>query len=87
MSLSLLPLKTHCVGERCALNLSRAQTSSRWCGVKARRGEGGCQLRCRPLRLTMAQNYGVRHQKPSSWCDVENIHSLTRAEHRVEFVV
>ncbi|GFS84783.1 hypothetical protein TNCV_2956801 [Trichonephila clavipes] len=28
-----VPLKTRRVGERCTLNLSRAQTSSRWCGV------------------------------------------------------
>ncbi|GFT49562.1 hypothetical protein TNCV_3367311 [Trichonephila clavipes] len=27
-----VPIKTHCVGERCMLNLSRAQTSSHWCG-------------------------------------------------------
>ncbi|GFW37937.1 hypothetical protein TNCV_4631381 [Trichonephila clavipes] len=33
MSSSLVPLKTRRVGKRCTLNLSRAQTSSRWCGV------------------------------------------------------
>ncbi|GFS48051.1 hypothetical protein TNCV_3599781 [Trichonephila clavipes] len=38
MSSSPLPLKTHCVGQRCMLNLSRAETSSRWCGVIVRRG-------------------------------------------------
>ncbi|GFU85319.1 uncharacterized protein TNCV_2386241 [Trichonephila clavipes] len=37
-SSSPVPLKTHRVGERCTLNLSRAQTSSRWCGVVVRRG-------------------------------------------------
>ncbi|GFT16044.1 hypothetical protein TNCV_3315811 [Trichonephila clavipes] len=26
-------IKTHNVGQRCTLNLSRAETSSRWCGV------------------------------------------------------
>ncbi|GFU05287.1 hypothetical protein TNCV_964711 [Trichonephila clavipes] len=26
------------VGKRCTLNLSRSQTSSRWCGVVVRRG-------------------------------------------------
>ncbi|GFW07430.1 uncharacterized protein TNCV_866021 [Trichonephila clavipes] len=56
-------LKTRRVGQRCTLNLSRAETSSRWCGVVARRG--GCQLRCRPRHLTMVQNYVVRRQKPS----------------------
>ncbi|GFT30953.1 hypothetical protein TNCV_1683251 [Trichonephila clavipes] len=39
-SSSPVPLKTHRVGERCTLNLSRAQTSSRWSGVVVRR-EGG----------------------------------------------
>ncbi|GFW97451.1 uncharacterized protein TNCV_4991271 [Trichonephila clavipes] len=33
-----VPLKTRCVGQRCTLNLSRAETSSRWCGVVVRRG-------------------------------------------------
>ncbi|GFS54564.1 uncharacterized protein TNCV_2748901 [Trichonephila clavipes] len=41
-SLSPVPLKTRHVGQRCTLNLSRAETSSRWCGVVVRRG--GCQL-------------------------------------------
>ncbi|GFX21550.1 transposable element Tcb1 transposase [Trichonephila clavipes] len=50
-----VPLKTRRVGQRCTLNLSRAETSSRWCGVVVRRG--GCQLRCRPRHLTMVQNY------------------------------
>ncbi|PRD34037.1 UNVERIFIED_CONTAM: hypothetical protein NCL1_15828 [Trichonephila clavipes] len=33
MSSSPEPLKTRRVGKRCKLNLSGAQTSSRWCGV------------------------------------------------------
>ncbi|GFW97473.1 glutamyl aminopeptidase [Trichonephila clavipes] len=37
-SSSPVPLKTRRVGERCMLNLSRAQASSRWCGVVVRRG-------------------------------------------------
>ncbi|GFX76650.1 hypothetical protein TNCV_3163681 [Trichonephila clavipes] len=32
------PLKTFRVGERCTLSLSRAKTSSHWCGVVVRRG-------------------------------------------------
>ncbi|GFW67495.1 uncharacterized protein TNCV_3391661 [Trichonephila clavipes] len=60
---SPVPLKTRRVGQRCTLNLSRAETSSRWCGVVVRRG--GCQLRCRPRHLTMVQNYVDRRQKPS----------------------
>ncbi|GFX29749.1 uncharacterized protein TNCV_2750831 [Trichonephila clavipes] len=38
MSSSRVPLKTHRVGKRCTLNLLRAQTSSRWCGVVVKRG-------------------------------------------------
>ncbi|GFV00739.1 uncharacterized protein TNCV_1385581 [Trichonephila clavipes] len=60
-SSSPVPLKTRRVGQRCTLNLSRAETSSRWCGVVVRRG--GSQLRCRPRHLTMVQNDVVRRQK------------------------
>ncbi|GFX44873.1 uncharacterized protein TNCV_3429221 [Trichonephila clavipes] len=38
MSSSPVPLKTRRVGQRCTLNLSRAETSSRWCDVVVRRG-------------------------------------------------
>ncbi|GFW06307.1 uncharacterized protein TNCV_37811 [Trichonephila clavipes] len=38
MSSSPAPLKTRRVGQRCTLNLSRAETSSRWCGVVVKRG-------------------------------------------------
>ncbi|GFY23423.1 uncharacterized protein TNCV_3941161 [Trichonephila clavipes] len=37
-SSSPVPLMTRRVGQRCTLNLSRAETSSRWCGVVVRRG-------------------------------------------------
>ncbi|GFV84005.1 uncharacterized protein TNCV_1480071 [Trichonephila clavipes] len=37
-SSSPVPLKTRRVGQRCTLKLSRAETSSRWCGVVVRRG-------------------------------------------------
>ncbi|GFY09607.1 uncharacterized protein TNCV_381021 [Trichonephila clavipes] len=49
-----VPLKPRRVGQQCTLNLSRAETSSRWCGVVVRREE--CQLRCRPRNLTVVQN-------------------------------
>ncbi|GFX56006.1 uncharacterized protein TNCV_1953261 [Trichonephila clavipes] len=62
-SSSPVPLKTRRVGQRCTLNLSRAETSSRWCGVVVRGGVS--QLGCRPRHLTMVQNYVVRRQKPS----------------------
>ncbi|GFU11850.1 uncharacterized protein TNCV_1163031 [Trichonephila clavipes] len=63
MSSSQVLLKTHSVGQRCTLNLSRAKTSSRWCGVEDRRG--WCQFKCRPRLLAMIQKYVVRRQKPS----------------------
>ncbi|GFU00715.1 uncharacterized protein TNCV_4818731 [Trichonephila clavipes] len=40
-SSSPVPLKTRRVGQQCTLNLSRAETSSRWYGVVVRRG-GAC---------------------------------------------
>ncbi|GFX44690.1 uncharacterized protein TNCV_2427741 [Trichonephila clavipes] len=66
-----VPLKTRRV--RCTLNLSRAETSSRWCGVVVRRGVPA-QVSSNsvvvgkgvPLASTsMVQNYVVRRQKPS----------------------
>ncbi|GFW20676.1 uncharacterized protein TNCV_1048991 [Trichonephila clavipes] len=53
-SLSPVPLKTRRVGQRCTLNLSGAETSSRWYGVVVWRE--GCQLRCHPRHLTMILN-------------------------------
>ncbi|GFT09213.1 uncharacterized protein TNCV_4106371 [Trichonephila clavipes] len=35
---SPVPLKTRSVGQRCTLTLSRAKTSSHWCGVVVRKG-------------------------------------------------
>ncbi|GFU45654.1 uncharacterized protein TNCV_4223571 [Trichonephila clavipes] len=74
---SPVPLKTRRVGQRCTLNLSRAETSSRWCGVVVRRG---CQLRCRPRLLTMVQNYVVVAKSPrvAEQCDV-NIQSINQS--------
>ncbi|GFX58154.1 hypothetical protein TNCV_4049121 [Trichonephila clavipes] len=37
MSSSPVPIKTYRGGERCTLNLSKAQASSRWCSVVVRR--------------------------------------------------
>ncbi|GFW43685.1 hypothetical protein TNCV_4770341 [Trichonephila clavipes] len=48
MSSSPVPLKTRHVGQRCTLNLSRAETSSRGCGVVVRIGV--------LAHLTMVQN-------------------------------
>ncbi|GFX99817.1 uncharacterized protein TNCV_258561 [Trichonephila clavipes] len=38
MSSIPVPPKTRRVGQQCTLNLSRTETSSRWCGVVVRRG-------------------------------------------------
>ncbi|GFW60115.1 uncharacterized protein TNCV_1389281 [Trichonephila clavipes] len=43
-SSSPVPLKTRSVGQRWTLNLSRAETSSCWCGVGVRRGEVSAQV-------------------------------------------
>ncbi|GFW11491.1 uncharacterized protein TNCV_3810101 [Trichonephila clavipes] len=77
MSSSSVLLKTRRVRQRSTLNLSRAQTSSRWCGVVVRRG--ACQLRCRSRQLTMVQNSMVRRQKPSCSLTVRRKYSLTRS--------
>ncbi|GFS77528.1 uncharacterized protein TNCV_320831 [Trichonephila clavipes] len=61
MSSIQVPLKTR--PQRCTLNLSRAETSSRWCGVVVR--EGVPAQVYNPRHLTMVQNYVVRRQKPS----------------------
>ncbi|GFV35993.1 uncharacterized protein TNCV_2867511 [Trichonephila clavipes] len=61
MSLSPVPLNTRRVGERCMLNLSKAQTSSRWCSVVEERGASSGTLP--PRYLTMDQNYEIRCQK------------------------
>ncbi|GFU91174.1 uncharacterized protein TNCV_4925041 [Trichonephila clavipes] len=41
ISSSPVPLKTRRVEQRCTLNLSRAETSSRWSGVVVRRVRTG----------------------------------------------
>ncbi|GFS91907.1 uncharacterized protein TNCV_1930871 [Trichonephila clavipes] len=61
MRLSPVRLKIRRLGKRCTLNLSRAQTFSRWCGVVV--GRGGSQLRCCPHHLTMVQNDEVHRRK------------------------
>ncbi|GFV17606.1 uncharacterized protein TNCV_4406431 [Trichonephila clavipes] len=73
MSSSPVPLKTRRVGQRCTLNLSRAETSFRWCGVVARRG--GCQLRHHLTKITWSIGKIPRVAKQ---CDV-NIHTLTNS--------
>ncbi|GFV45304.1 uncharacterized protein TNCV_2037571 [Trichonephila clavipes] len=43
-SSSLVPLKSHRVGQRYTINLSRAQTSSHWRGVVVKRGDASSGL-------------------------------------------
>ncbi|GFU78659.1 transposable element Tcb2 transposase [Trichonephila clavipes] len=79
-SSSPVPLKTRHVGQRCTLNLSRAETSSRWCGVVVRRG--GCQLRCLPHHLTMVFKITwsvAKSPRIAEQCDV-NIQSISRKQ-------
>ncbi|GFX36725.1 uncharacterized protein TNCV_1543291 [Trichonephila clavipes] len=60
-SSSPVPLKTRRVGQRCTLNLSRAEMSSRWCGVVVRRNK---LLDYLPLRRRYS-NSGAK-RKPSN---------------------
>ncbi|GFU32976.1 uncharacterized protein TNCV_4155621 [Trichonephila clavipes] len=75
-SSSPVPQKTHRVGQRCTLNLSRAETSSRWCGVVVRRGaSSGVVHVSRPwfkITWSVAKSPRVAEQ-----CDV-NIQSINQ---------
>ncbi|GFY15481.1 uncharacterized protein TNCV_1572921 [Trichonephila clavipes] len=78
MSSSPVPLKTRHVGQRCTLNLSRAETSFRWCGVVARRGGANSvvvHVTWPWLKITWS---AAKHPRIAKLCDV-NIHSLTRS--------
>ncbi|GFW27655.1 uncharacterized protein TNCV_765371 [Trichonephila clavipes] len=75
MGSSPVSLKTRRVGQRCTLNLSRAETSSHWCGVVVRRG-GQAQVSSTSL------DHGSKLRGPSpksprvaEQCDV-NIQSI-----------
>ncbi|GFW75547.1 uncharacterized protein TNCV_4427301 [Trichonephila clavipes] len=75
MSSSRVPLRTRNVGERCTLNLLRAQTSFRWCGVIVRRREsassGDVLVTCPWLKITKSV---VKSPRVAEQCPV-NIHS------------
>ncbi|GFY05190.1 uncharacterized protein TNCV_2206361 [Trichonephila clavipes] len=80
MSSIPVPLKTRRVGQRCTLNLSRAETSSRWCGVVVRRGV--------PAQVSSTSlDHGSKLRGPSpkahvaEQCDV-NINSLNSLSQR-----
>ncbi|GFU32047.1 uncharacterized protein TNCV_756481 [Trichonephila clavipes] len=55
-------LKTGRVGQRCTLKSSRAEMSSRWCGVVVR---SGVSSQVSSTSLDHGSNYVVRRQKPS----------------------
>ncbi|GFW15168.1 uncharacterized protein TNCV_173151 [Trichonephila clavipes] len=78
MNSSAVPLKTRRVGQRCTLNLSRAETSSRWCGVVVRRGgtasSGVVHVTCPWFKNTWSV---TKSPRVAEQCGV-NIHSLTR---------
>ncbi|GFX62686.1 uncharacterized protein TNCV_4868461 [Trichonephila clavipes] len=59
MSSSRVPLKTRRAGVRCTFNLSRAQMSSRWCGVKVRRGRVLAQV------MSSSLDHGKKLRSPS----------------------
>ncbi|GFX74918.1 uncharacterized protein TNCV_1844901 [Trichonephila clavipes] len=67
-----VPLKTRRVGNRCTLNLSRAQMSSCWSGGVVKRG----QLKYRPHQPLFKITRSVsKSPRVAQQCDV-NIHSL-----------
>ncbi|GFX92527.1 hypothetical protein TNCV_710321 [Trichonephila clavipes] len=72
MSLNLIPLKTRRVGQRCTLNLSRAQTSSRW---SSRRGNAGSGVVLVTFREFEIKRSFTKSSRVAEQCDV-NIHSL-----------
>ncbi|GFW75016.1 uncharacterized protein TNCV_2678841 [Trichonephila clavipes] len=71
-----IPLKTRRVEDRYTLNLSRAQTSSRWCGVVVRRGDantGVIHVTWPWFKITWSV---AKSPRVAEQCDA-NIHSLT----------
>ncbi|GFT15748.1 uncharacterized protein TNCV_4943071 [Trichonephila clavipes] len=74
---SPVPLKTRRVGMRCMLNMSRAETSSRWCGVVVRRGgasSGVVQVTSPWFKITWSV---AKSPRVAEQCDV-NIQSINR---------
>ncbi|GFU25466.1 uncharacterized protein TNCV_3620811 [Trichonephila clavipes] len=74
-SSSPVPQKTRRVGQRCTLNLSRAEMSSRCCGVVVRRGgasSGVTLVICPCFKITRSI---TKSPRVAEHCDV-NIHSL-----------
>ncbi|GFX68856.1 uncharacterized protein TNCV_3865551 [Trichonephila clavipes] len=79
---SPVPLKTRHVGQRCTLNLSRAETSSRWCGVVVRRGgasSGVVHVTCPWFKITWSV---AKSPRVAEQCDV-NIQSINQSGPRI----
>ncbi|GFS81779.1 uncharacterized protein TNCV_2707161 [Trichonephila clavipes] len=77
-SSSPVPLKTRRVGQRCKLNLSRAEMSSRWSGVVVREGgasSGVVHVTGPWLKITWSV---VKSSRVAEQCDV-NIKSKSKA--------
>ncbi|GFW92150.1 uncharacterized protein TNCV_3540361 [Trichonephila clavipes] len=77
MSSSPIPLKTRLVGQRCTFNLSRAETSSRWCAVVVRRkgaSSGVHHVPCPWSKITWSV---AKSPRVAEQCEVNN-HSLTQ---------
>ncbi|GFW80209.1 uncharacterized protein TNCV_461161 [Trichonephila clavipes] len=75
-SSSPVPLKTRRVGQRYTLNLSTADTSSRWCGVVVRKrgaSSGVVHVTSPWLKITWSV---AKRPRVAEQCDV-NLHSLT----------
>ncbi|GFV83288.1 uncharacterized protein TNCV_1900141 [Trichonephila clavipes] len=69
-SSSPVPLKTRRVGQRCMLNLSRAETPSRWCGgslVTFVEGEERLEAPDHPQGV-LSQNWGGTEQNHTVTC-------------------
>ncbi|GFV09489.1 uncharacterized protein TNCV_3158871 [Trichonephila clavipes] len=69
------------VWERCTFNLSRAQTSSRWCGAVVRRGGSSSGVVLVTLPWFKMTRSVAKSPRVAEQCDV-NIHSLTRSVSR-----
>ncbi|GFY25114.1 uncharacterized protein TNCV_2693051 [Trichonephila clavipes] len=79
-SSSPVPLKTRRVEQRCTLNVWRAETSSRWCGVVVRRG-----VPAQVSSTSLDHGSKIRGPSPKSLrvaeqCDV-NIQSINQSHH------
>ncbi|GFT97199.1 uncharacterized protein TNCV_3858541 [Trichonephila clavipes] len=77
MSSMPVPLKIRRVGQRFMLNLSRAQTSSRWCSMVVRRGSARSGVIHVTLPWSKMTWSVAKSPRVAEQCDV-NIQSLTQ---------